>query len=133
MEWTSALEVGYPIIDKQHRQLVAILNQVVENMNKPDGRAALRDAFTKLAGYTIMHFAMEDKLMAERRYPGAAEHKRIHAELVSQVRVLESDLIAGKQMIGSKTIFFLQSWLRDHIQKTDRQLANFLNAGQKAA
>jgi len=134
MEWTAAREVGYPVIEKQHR-LVAILAQVLANMNKPDGRAALLDAYSQLADYASMHFAMEEELMAERRYPGALEHKRAHAELASTVRALEAELKAGKQMIviGSKTVFFLQTWIRDHVQKTDREFAKFLSAGQKAA
>lgn len=133
MDWTPALAVGHPLIDKQHQRLVEILNQVVANMNKPDGKAALQDAFGKLADYTIMHFTMEEKLMAEHRYPDAVEHKRIHAELVAKVRELSADLNAGKQMIGSKTLFFLQGWLRDHFKRTDKALADYLNARQKAA
>jgi hemerythrin-like metal-binding protein len=133
MEWTAALEVGYPVIDKQHRELVAILNDVVANMNKPDAQAALLKAFDKLANYTIMHFRTEEMLMAQHRYPGAEAHKRMHADLVKQVGDLQRDLKAGKAMIGSKTLFFLKTWLTEHIQKTDKELAKFLNTGQKAA
>ena len=126
IQWTKALEVGHPSIDTQHRRLVEILNEVMDGMTKPGAATTITHVLKELIDYTKTHFAMEDKLMTGSRYPDATAHRGEHAELIGKIEALEADLKSGKQMVGSKTVMFLRTWLLDHILKTDKKLADFL-------
>jgi len=123
IQWNASFEVGYAKIDTQHRQLVDILNQVMDGMKTPGAEAVTNAALKRLVDYTKTHFSMEEGLMAEFKYPDAAAHKKQHADLIAKVDALQADVAAGKQLVGPKTVMFLQNWLVDHILKSDKKLA----------
>jgi len=133
LEWKASFEVGHPVIDKDHRELVNILNLVMGDMNRDQTGATLTLAFSRLVSYTKKHFATEERLMAQHAYPGAAAHSAQHAELIRSVEASEADLRAGKPMVASKATLFLQSWLLEHIMRTDKKLAEFLLSKSAAA
>lgn len=128
IQWNAGFEVGYGTIDSQHRQLVDILNVVMEGLKKPTGDIATQTALKRLIDYTKSHFSTEDNLMVEHKYPDIAPHRKQHSDLIAKVEALHADVKAGKQLVGPKTVMFLQNWLVDHILKTDKRLAAFLVA-----
>jgi len=128
IQWNAGFEVGYGTIDSQHRQLVDILNVVMDGLKKPTGDIATQTALKRLIDYTKSHFSTEDNLMVEHKYPDIAAHRKQHSDLIAKVDALHADVKAGKQLVGPKTVMFLQNWLVDHILKTDKRLATFLVA-----
>lgn len=128
IQWNASFEVGYAAIDTQHRRLVDILNLIMGAMKTPGAEAATAKALGELVDYTKTHFAMEEGLMAQHRYTDVDAHKKQHADLIAKVDALGADVKAGKQLVSSKTVMFLQNWLVDHILKSDKKLAQFLNA-----
>lgn len=128
IQWNAGFEVGYGTIDSQHRQLVDILNVVMDGLKKPTGDMATQTALKRLIDYTKSHFSTEDNLMVEHKYPDIAAHRKQHSDLIAKVDALHADVKAGKQLVGPKTVMFLQNWLVDHILKTDKRLATFLVA-----
>ncbi len=128
IQWKAGFEVGYGTIDSQHRQLDDILNVVMDGLKKPTGDIATQTALKRLIDYTKSHFSTEDNLMVEHKYPDIAAHRKQHSDLIAKVDALHADVKAGKQLVGPKTVMFLQNWLVDHILKTDKRLATFLVA-----
>lgn len=128
IQWNAGFEVGYGTIDSQHRQLVDILNVVMDGLKKPTGDIATQTALKRLIDYTKSHFSTEDNLMVEHKYPDIAAHRKQHSDLIAKVDALHADVKAGKQLVGPKTVMFLQNWLVEHILKTDKKLATFLVA-----
>lgn len=126
IQWGPAFEVGYVAIDTQHRKLIDIVNRVMECMKKPNPGADLTSSFKALIDYTKTHFAMEERLMSEHRYPDTPVHKIQHVNLVGDIEKLQADLASGKQLVGSRTVLFLQNWIISHVLQTDRKLAAFL-------
>ncbi len=129
--WNAGFDVGHEDIDRQHKRLVEITNRIMEAAKKPGSEAEMLPAFNALVDYTVKHFAMEEKLMAQHRYPDAAAHKQQHASLIKGVEELLAAHNAKKTMLGTKAIMFLQDWLVNHIQKTDKKLGAFLKTKQQ--
>jgi len=79
------------------------------------------------------HFAAEEELMRESSYPGYAEHKAQHEGFTRDLAVLEEDHLRNGPSPG--LILRVNSrvtvWLRDHIYRVDRQLAEHLRARQR--
>lgn len=65
IEWTPALEVGLEEMDRQHRQLVKILNELHQAMQAGGRQRDLMRVMDELLQYTKYHFSTEERLMAE--------------------------------------------------------------------
>jgi len=120
LEWTAALEVGHPEIDADHRAMVCLLNRLHAASSRSD-RAAVRIELAALEALTRDHFAREERLMLDIRYPFAARHQKEHVHLFDEIGAQIDDLNEG--LLGAAAIAqFIRRWLMDHVETSDRQL-----------
>lgn len=126
--WNDQLKVGVSIIDQQHQELVRMANELSDAMKAGHGREALGKLFSGLTSYTLNHFATEERLMQQHAYAKAAEHKKQHEELKSQVAALQGKAQDGKLSATIETLNLLRDWLSHHINHTDKDLAAHLLA-----
>lgn len=131
MNWSSALEVGYPKIDEQHKSLVNAVNNLHSAMKQGKGKDELGKTLHFLAEYTVAHFKTEEDLMQRSGYPSFATHKAIHEDLLKQVVDLVAKFDAGQSVMTIKVMDFLNDWLVKHIQGEDVRMAKFLNESGK--
>lgn len=118
--WTKELETGIPLIDKDHKVLVSILNQVYDAIGNFEERAVLGSALNSLLEYTRYHFAREERLQDVAGYPGLIAHQQRHHELAKQVQDICQRYEADNSTVqGAEVLEFLRSWLVQHIQKHD--------------
>lgn len=78
-EWDKKFEVGVNSIDKEHKQLFAIVKKLlnmIENQEKSE--FAFREGIKYLNHHTIEHFAHEEEYMQTIGYDDYEIHKRIH-------------------------------------------------------
>jgi len=125
MLWTDSLVVGQPDMDSQHRQLVALANALNEAMLQNADEDVLRRQFSGLVSYTAMHFTSEERLMAEKAYPAAAQHRKEHERLLLDLYRMRGNYAPRANEI-LQTLSFLEDWLKGHIDTSDRQLAGYL-------
>jgi hemerythrin-like metal-binding protein len=123
LEWKHDFDLDLPAIDRQHRRLVEILNQLHDAMIKGAPAAALHKILDDLVAYTQSHFRDEEREMQKAGYPRLPEHRREHAELTSTVLRFQQDLAAGRVALSVQLLGFLKAWLREHIQKSDKAFA----------
>jgi hemerythrin len=127
IKWDHALELGHEAMDADHRQLVALVNQlaqgVVDNLGKAPHDALLGDLFA----HTLAHFAMEEQLMAASSYPYTEEHCAEHARLIKDALDYKARFDSGNEPSVS-LLYFFDQWLTRHILASDTELANFLGA-----
>jgi hemerythrin len=121
LDWSLSLSVDVPEMDAQHKKLFGLLNDLNEAMKQGRTRDEMVRVFDELVRYTQTHFASEERFLASIGYPDLAQHKKEHAELMGQVAAFKADYDAGKAMISIKLLGFLRDWVRNHIQKTDKE------------
>ncbi|HWQ08907.1 MAG TPA: bacteriohemerythrin [Holophaga sp.] len=126
MNWSSALEVGHPKVDEQHKSLVKAVNDLHDAMKQGKGKDELGRVLHFLADYTATHFQTEEGLMQRGAYPGYSAHKAIHEDLLKQVADLVSRFDSGQSVMTIKVMDFLNEWLVRHILGEDVRLAKFL-------
>lgn len=127
-QWDSSLETGYEKIDNQHKQLIAALNDIIEAARNGKGRDEIFRTLDFLTGYTIMHFADEEKLQLRYDYPDYLIHKRYHDEFKLTVKELTQRLIAEgptEEMINLVTTS-IGDWLLNHIKGDDFRMAAYV-------
>ena len=113
LEWSPAYDTGIGGIDYEHHRLVDMLNEIHELMLKgaePDEIAAILADLHALAS---AHFALEEKIMREQKYPGLAARRDIHYHLLDQVREIMDEYETGSYRVGESLPATLKQWLME--------------------
>ncbi len=66
-EWDAALETGFQLVDAQHRDLFALVNELHDAILAHNDVAVLGGVLYRLQRYTAVHFHDEEALMADGR------------------------------------------------------------------
>ena len=114
-------------IDGQHGVLFGLINDLYEAMRKGQAQKLTGALLKKLVDYTQTHFAAEEKMMADAKYPGLAEHQVKHRVLIKQVGDFTSRFEKGEIALNLDLMNFVRDWLTNHIQKVDREYGPWLN------
>lgn len=128
MQWSADLSVGIAGIDRQHQQLIQMLNELNVAMLAGKGRDVYGKIVAGLITYTQTHFKAEERYFAEFGYPEAAAHKKEHDAFVAKVAQFKADIDAGRASLSVEVLRFLTGWLQTHIKGTDKKYTEFLNA-----
>ena len=133
MVWNDSYNVNNAEIDRQHRRLVAMLNELHDAMMRGDGNRIMGALLEDLIKYTKTHFVMEEKLMSDTGYPGFSAHKAEHDALTAQAVKLFADWKSGRVALSLPVLTFLKSWLQGHILGSDTKLAAHLKSCKRTA
>ena len=125
--WSDSLDVGIEEINRQHKILINIINDLNDFVSSGRSSRALQRVMESLVDYTVNHFGYEEHLMQKYGYPHFQEHKRSHEKLVGKVGTFVDRVNAGDEKVAGELLAFLKDWLGNHIQGSDIKYAPFLN------
>ena len=125
----TSLYTRISIIDQQHKDLIDAVNKLYDAINEGKGVDEAKKALAFLSQYVIFHFAGEEKLWADNRYPKYEEHKAAHDAFTKTVKELHSLLLTegATDAFADKVESEVTNWLINHIQGLDRDAADWLN------
>ena len=133
-QWDSGLQTGYDKIDNQHKQLIGMVNKLIEASSSGKSADVVTEALDFLAGYAIMHFGDEEKLQIDFAYPDYYSHKSKHDDF----RVVVGKLVRQVKKEGptekliEEVCNTIGSWLLEHIMGDDFRMAKFVKAADDA-
>lgn len=127
INWSDNLSVNVEEIDRQHKELIAMINELNDAMKMGKGRDVAGKIVNNLAQYTATHFKTEEDLFAKLGYPDSESHKREHAAFVKKVSTFKEGLEKGKLSLTMDVMDFLSDWLKHHIMGTDKKYTKFFN------
>jgi hemerythrin len=132
--WTPDFETGVARIDEQHRQLVALINELgstlVEGGRGPDvppEPAVLEHHFDQLETYARLHFAEEEAWFEARGLDGDEldRHQELHDQFIHQVATMWRTRASMKNP-DEVSCGFLSAWLAFHILGEDQMIVRAL-------
>ncbi|EPR42670.1 hemerythrin-like metal-binding protein [Desulfovibrio sp. X2] len=126
IKWGPELETGISAVDREHRQLVDTLNELLGAMSEGKGGEVCSTIIGKLEKYTISHFTAEEKLLAAHAYPGCDRQAAEHKTFTDKVAAFKADCTAGKKFLTMPMAKFLSDWMVNHIQRLDMGYVPFL-------
>ena len=126
IEWKDEYNVGIESIDSQHRKLVNLINQLQTAVDYSTGEEFEREALDELVDYTKTHFEYEEGLMAQYDYPELEPHKALHRKMIAKVEEVLAEYEQDQDRAMNNALSFLQGWLINHINGTDKQYSDFL-------
>lgn len=129
--WDESYETGVAEIDDQHRILVNTLNEANTRLESEANIELLTQITKDLLSYALYHFETEEELMQDYGYrenatEDADTHRRQHREFSSKVVAVRDGLKAGIPISREELLSFLNGWLLNHIQNTDRKLGDYI-------
>ena len=128
IEWSDSFSVNVEEIDRQHRYLINMINELNEAMMAGQGKAIIGKTIQDLTFYTAEHFETEEKYFDLFSYPATVQHKKEHAAFVRQVLEFKEGYENGRIALSIDIMNFLRDWLKNHILGSDMRYSGFLNA-----
>jgi hemerythrin len=124
--WDAKLSIGIEEIDRQHKQLIAMLNQLIELEGVSVDSETISDTLTKMTDYADYHFNSEEQFMLEHAYPEYETHKREHVEFMRKTAELSMGTMMYKKTVPAELLTYLKEWLVEHIMASDRQIKTYI-------
>lgn len=126
IRWNESLSTGLDWQDKQHKELFARINSLLDAMQRNEANTVICDLFKFLNEYVVNHFGQEENAMIAAKCTHASQHTAKHNQFKAQLSELEK--IYQKQGASSYLIMRMQRWLHDwlieHIHQMDKLLAS---------
>jgi hemerythrin-like metal-binding protein len=114
LQWCSAMSVGVPALDSDHRCLVRIINVLDEVQDRTAQRTVAAVLDTLLA-YGRYHFTREEAVMASVGFPGAAFHRSEHQGFARFIAHLRERYAEDLGDAAPELLDYLTSWLYHHV------------------
>jgi len=118
--------IGVESIDDDHKALFSAVEDLKSAM---DGKAEAREMgalLHRLAEATGKHFASEESLMREAKYPGLALHQANHQRLMEKLHAFVARHGRSGAQLDHYALNFLRDWLVFHVENDDQRLGDWL-------
>jgi hemerythrin len=128
LAWRDEFLVGTPLIDGQHQELLAHINDLAAKVAK--GNFVGIDDIMKFIGeYVQMHFETEEGIMRRLNYPHIAAHIQEHRSFTQRYLRLADEIAQqchSRLYLGFRIQLFLFDWFANHTTRTDKHLNRFI-------
>lgn len=124
--WDNKFLLGIPVIDEQHKKLVALCNNLYEALMKnkvagiPAWQTSLTDTLKECVDYVKTHFHAEEVIMQAANYVDYASHKKLHEDFIRKVLETSRDFDKATFTTAFQFVRFLYEWILQHIAHEDK-------------
>lgn len=126
LEWTEELSVQVPEMDRQHQDLIGVINELHDVMSDGKSLREKSTAISRLLKMAEWHFVNEEAMMYRISYPQLQAHRTAHRRLIARVLEYKSDFDHPDSATGPELLLFVKNWLIAHIQEADRDYAQYV-------
>ena len=126
--WSEILASGVQVIDDQHKQLFAAVDDFERAYSSGQGAEHIRETLNFLVNYTAEHFRDEEELQVRYNFPGYLRHRQQHYEFTERVvALMERFNKEGADNALMREIYeTVGNWLMHHIRSDDFVMAAFI-------
>ncbi len=120
LDWKDEFETGIVYIDYEHRRLVELINETCANLGPHSSDERVAECLGDLYARICAHFALEERLMREKKYALYEVHKADHEKLLEEMRYMMDAFEAGACETCGKTLDdCLSAWFHKHFKTED--------------
>lgn len=127
IKWENRFSVNVSIIDEEHKNFLLIINKVIAAKQESNKHEQISDALNEMTGYALSHFKSEERYMLEHDYPEYQQHKNEHKEFLKTTVDFCQQVMNRESNIIDDLCEFLEQWLAEHIQGTDKKFTECFN------
>ena len=119
--------MGIKIIDEQHKNLISIINDLANAIEKKEQKDVLFEIVDRLIEYTKYHFQTEEEYFDSFDFDDKSLHKSEHKYFIEHFKGIKKGLEKGIKK-GDKSVIklsedilmYLVDWFITHITGSDR-------------
>lgn len=119
IEWRKEYELGLADVDHEHRELIALINRIHDQIDSGNARGNVLDLLGDLYAQISAHFALEEQHMRELRYQELDDHKADHERLLERIRDLMDDCEDNTALDMRAFGVDLDAWFLVHFSTRD--------------
>lgn len=121
--WEKRFEIGIAEVDHEHRELIGLINKALASIDAGTDDEDVAAHLGEINADISSHFALEERQMQDRHYPGMAAHKADHEELLDEIR----DLMDGSAGYPTGELADrLSDWFLRHFSTEDVKFHRWL-------
>lgn len=116
--WQNILESGNEQLDREHRELLALADQLMR-LNLQQDNPQLQSRLEVLLDHAIEHFQHEESILAQAGYPDLDHHIQQHQLLLSQAGQLMADCRQDRLDPQQAVSFLIEQLISGHMLESD--------------
>ena len=124
--WKDEYNIGVAAIDNEHRELVAAINRLHEELDGVDTRRTVISFFEELQKEIAAHFTHEEALMREHDYEELGRHKADHDRLLEDLADIKEAYAFSDEVDSVELGIRLEGWFFRHFRTYDAKLHQLL-------
>ena len=128
IRWDESFSVGVDILNRQHLQIIKLINQLSLDVKGGPPGECLSEAICQLMVYSKEHFSTEEDLLERHAYPGLEAHRLKHRAFEERVLDFCENAMERKAELVEDMLLFLSNWWVWHIQCEDMEYRPLLEA-----
>jgi len=126
LHWHEGLSVGVYVIDKQHMELVDLINNIAEALKTGPGKPAISKLIRRFYDFTTTHFHAEESLMDHETYPDYFEQVRQHLDCSMKALEFHRRFCMEDEFDLVEFYMYIANWFLEHTSTIDKSLGDHI-------
>jgi hemerythrin-like metal-binding protein len=122
LDWQANFAIGIDEVDYEHRELIELINSLHAALGEERAGERVEAFLGEIFADISAHFALEERVMRERRYDALADHKADHERLLDQLRDMMDAQADGAALDDARFGAQLAEWFAGHFRTHDARL-----------
>lgn len=127
IEWGPFFRSGNSLLDLEHRALIGLVNEIINNSITVNDRYISEALVDKLIEDMYIHFKNEEKLLELFGYSYLENHTEIHKKLLEEAKVVRHKFMNEEISAEDVARIMLQDIVVGHIVKDDFDFFSLIN------
>jgi len=122
LQWKPEYSIGVAAVDHEHRHLIELINELCAQIGQHDDSEHIELYLGEVFAAISAHFALEERVMRNARYPEYEAHKHDHEALLDDLVDIMDGYIADPVVGASQLATTLSDWFGGHFASFDARL-----------
>lgn len=126
IEWDDSMSIGLYLIDEQHRELVTLINNISDALERNADRSEVSRFIRRFYDYTVTHFQTEESLMDHETYPDYFTQVYEHLDCSMKALEFHRSFVEDPEFDLAGFLEYIVNWFVSHTTGIDQGLARHL-------
>jgi hemerythrin-like metal-binding protein len=126
--WKDSFRSGNVLIDSQHQSLFKVANKLLDAALMGRSLDEISDIIANLIKDISQHFADEERILMDIKFPGLSKQENEHSNLLAKGRKILDEYNASKLPVGDVFQFLAYDVVMLHMLGSDREYLPYIGS-----
>jgi hemerythrin-like metal-binding protein len=119
LEWTDDIAFGIDEMDDQHKQLIALINQLQDSVSQGKNKKEIKENLRSFIDFASYHFGNEEQYFDQFGFSDSENHCAEHKKFLKELKQLQINYSGSKENFPIETLASLKNRLLTHFEESD--------------